>query len=838
MRIWPTAVAVSLLVVLLTWLSFRALNTEAELFDLALAALDRFTRMESSLQRDVLSARVGALRNYDPLVAETNDLDATVLQLRATAAVDAVTAATVDRLASSIASQDELVEQFKSRNALLQNSLAYFGMYSRRLGAPDRAGPIGPAVVGLAAAMLRLTLDTSPAAIDEVKSWLNDVAQQPPPPGDTSPVQALLAHARLLQELLPQTDGVLKALLAQSQYQDRDALREMLLTRQSDSRTTARHFRLLLYLASLLLVAILVHLGFRLRERARSLLRRAAFEHVLAGISTRLINAPPSAIAAHFQHALAELAERVDADRAYFMAGHRAEQRHLWSRAGIEFPADWPDAVQGLAGQFRRSAEGIVHIPRVERLPEGRERATLLAAGVRAWVCVTAPSEDTGVFVLGFDALRDGPIGQRREFGLLRMALDAVANAVRRSSLEQETARLEQRLQQSRRIEAIGALTSSVAHNFNNIIAAILGYAEIAEAQVVPGSRSAQYLGEIRRAGERARDLIDQILVFGRRRDSNRQPVCLRDLIAEAVSLLRVSLPASIELAVDDTAESCTLLGERGQLQQVILNLCNNAAQAMDGSGRVEIATTIHEVVRTLPLSHGDLSPGRYVCIAVSDSGRGIDAAILRRIFEPFFTTRSAGNGLGLATVQEIVREHHGLMNVRSVPDAGSRFEAWLPCTAAEAPASVQELSALTLGNGEVVLLVEEDREQLLRAEEILAALGYEPVGFAHADEALTKCREALACFDALLVGHLASRLSALEFCAALHGFAPKLPILLAAAGAKDIGADALAAAHVSDVVHRPIIATEMAAALAGCLMMQRQADDPTGGSGGPGGKR
>ena len=140
------------------------------------------------------------------------------------------------------------------------------------------------------------------------------------------------------------------------------------------------------------------------------------------------------------------------------------------------------------------------------------------------------------------------------------------------------------------------------------------------------------------------------------------------------------------------------------------------------------------ELTGARSLSHGELQPGRYVRLAVSDTGRGMDEATLARIFEPFFTTRSAGNGLGLATVREIVREHGGAMNVRSTPGEGSRFEVWLPGLATAGAALQLDAAAVPLGRGETMLMVANDSARLLRDEEMLAALGYEPVGFTDAD--------------------------------------------------------------------------------------------------------
>jgi signal transduction histidine kinase/ActR/RegA family two-component response regulator len=818
MKMTPAAAAVPVLLVLLTWLSFRAIDTDAERYDRALGALDRFALVESALQRDVLSARTGMMRNYDPLVREVNALDELLSRLRDTASEGAEEAAAIDRLAASVNRQEELTEQFKSDNALLQNSLAQFRLFSARLSEAHWSGPLAPAVSALAAAMLQLTLDTSRAAAREVADRLNGLAMQPLPPGEDDSVRALLAHGRLLHDLLPTTDGVLRALLDKPSKRQQEAVRTMVLTHQAASRATAQEFRLLLYAISLLLLGFLVHLGLQLRARALALKRRAAFEHVIAGISTRLIDAQPREIDAHIDRALAELAELVGADRAYLVVSGRPTRVHQWCREGTTVPPGWPDRAPALAARFGSTPEGIIHIRNVDRLPPGASRDVLAAAGLRGWACVSNMGKEGVTTVLGFDALRPGVITQSAELGLLRMALDAIANVVAREHLEQERARLETNLQQARRMETVGALSSGIAHNFNNIVGAILGYTEMAEGQLASDSRAARNLKEIRRAGERARDLVDQILAFGRRRDIRRKPVSMKGLVAETSSLLEASLPSQIELVIREVPDGVAISGQPGQLQQVILNLCNNAAQAMDQVGRVEIETEVREITGARSLSHGDLWSGRYVRIAVSDTGRGIDEMTLEHIFEPFFTTRLAGNGLGLATVREIVREHGGAMDVWSAPGVGSRFEVWLPCIAVAAPTPRDDVPVLPLGRGETVLVVEDASERLLGEEEMLAALGYEPVGFTRADDALAACRTTPKRFDALLVGHLAPAASALDMAVALHEIVPDVPILLATASADESGADALVAAGISEVVHRPLISSEIASALARCL--------------------
>jgi signal transduction histidine kinase len=817
MKVSPAAAAIPILLLALSWLAFRAVDPEAERFDRALKALDRFTLMEIALHRDVLSARAGMLRNYDPLVRELNALRDALGRLRDNAAGDAEEAAAVDRFAAAAARQDELTEQFKSDNALLQNSLAYFRLLSAGLSTSGRSSPLAPGVSALTAAMLQLTHDTSAAAAREVAERLSGLASQSLPTDAAASVHALLAHAGLLHDLLPATDGVLRALLAAPSQAELKTLRTMILERQAQSRATAREFRFLLYAASLVLLGVLAHLGLRLRARALALRRRAAFEHLIAGISTRLIDAQPHEIGGQIDLALAELAAIFDADRAYLILSGYLTRTHSWCKEGIAFPPHWPDQALILARRFANT-EGVIHVPSTDRLPDGANKDVLVTAGLRGWACVSKVGHCGGCAILGFDALRPGIITQSPELGLLRMALDAIGNAIARANLEQERARLERSLQQARRMETVGALASGVAHNFNNIVGAILGHAEIAEAHLASEGPSARNLEEIRRAGERARDLVDQMLAFGRRRDVRRQPVSMKGLVAETSSLLQVSLPSRVELVIGEVPDAAVISGQPAQLQQVLLNLCNNAAQAIDGVGRVEIETGVHRITTPQSLTHGDLPPGRYVRILVSDTGRGIEETTLEHLFEPFFTTRIAGTGLGLATVREIVREHGGAINVWSLPGVGSRFEVWLPRITGAVSATCDEVPTFRLGRGETVMVVEDASERLIADEEMLAALGYEPVGFRRSGDALAACRADPRRFDALLVGRLASARSALDLATALHEIVSDVPILLATASADQIGADPLMAAGITEVVHRPLVSDELASALARCL--------------------
>jgi signal transduction histidine kinase len=813
----PTVGCVLFVLALLTWLLLNGLNVNSARYDSQLEALGDFTRFERGMTREVLTARAGLSRNYDGLVQMENAYDDALMRLRETAGLDAEQTKAIDVLTARATRQENLIERFKSRNALLQNSFAYFGLFSDKLAASEDR-PLVTAASALAAAMLRLTLDTSNAAARQVQDRLEELAQLQVPPAEADTVSALLTHGQMLHDLLPDIDTILKSLVAESNNREQDAMLALILKRQLAARASARRTRLLQYISSLMLLCGIIYFGSLLRKRAVTLRRRAAFEHVIADISMLFINSSNERIAADVETALHQLAGWIGADRAYFcgMVG-TTQHTYRWSREGVKFGHDWPERVLSLAPRFDGAEDGIVYIPSVKPSHPYDTMNLLAEAGVSGWLCIIATYGNRDG-ILGFDAVDGGELTYWSEVSLFRMAFDAIGNAIRRARLEGEKDRLQASLQQARRMETIGTFASGIAHNFNNIVGAILGHAEMADARVPSGSRPAANLAEIRRAGERARELVEQILTFGRRGEGRRERVCLKTLVRETSSLLAASLPSHVKLEVSESSEGAMVLGEPGQLQQVILNLCNNASQAMRAPGHIELQIKVRNLRQPLPIGRGRVGPGRFVVISVADPGPGMDEATLERIFEPFFTTRPDGNGLGLATVREIVEQHGGVIGVRSGPDAGTRFDVWLPSGERDEPVSVPHAPDLALrGAGETVLVLDTDRRRLLRHEEILAALGYEPVGFTALAEAIAACRAARTRFDVALVCHLPGG-SSLDLAAALHDAAPMLPIILAVPSARDLAMPSLGTSGITELVHHPLMSAELAGALMRCL--------------------
>jgi signal transduction histidine kinase len=798
----------------LTWLLMSGLNLNSARYDEEMRALDDFLRFERGLHREVLTARAGLSRNYDGLVRMSSAVQDALQRLRKAAGPNAPESKPIAGLEARAGREFDLIEQFKTKNALLQNSVSYFGVLTTRLVASDNK-PLAAAATRLAGAMLLLTIDTSPAAMDAVQDRLNELSAIQWPAGDKDAIAAILAHGGMLRKLLPDINSLLRGLVSEADNRQQDTVRTMIVQRQLASRASARRYRIWLYATSLLLVVFLVILGFQLRKRAVLLKRQAAFERTITDISMGFISSQHHELTTSVERALRRLAEFIDADRAYFVL---AEPPHTyqWTRKGAEFPKDWSMPMLDHAFRLDAGKDGIIRTS-VFTPAHAPERDVLAATGLESWLCVRSVGKRSDA-ILGFDGLKASALGCREDYALFRMAFDAIANAVDRALLEQDKEKLEANLQRAERMETIGTFASGIAHNFNNIVAAIHGYTEIAETRIALGKDPGKSLMEIHRASERARELVEQILRFGRRGEGRRRAVSAKALVCEAASLLSASLPRHITLALTDRSDTAILSGEAAQLQQVILNLGNNAAQAMTGPGTIGIDIDVEELTQASQIGRQWLPPGRYATVSISDPGKGMDQGTLERIFEPFFTTRADGNGLGLATVREIIEDHKGAIEVQSTIGVGTRFTIWLPSTGTPhvvAPPAQHSVSDAHLGKA--ILVLDPDPERLLRHEEIVAALGFEPIGFTTCRDAEEACRAGKIDFDAALVFHKTGG-AALAGAALLHGAAPQLPIILAASSTRNLDASQLASSGVTELVRYPLTSTELANTLSRCL--------------------
>jgi len=341
---------------------------------------------------------------------------------------------------------------------------------------------------------------------------------------------------------------------------------------------------------------------------------------------------------------------------------------------------------------------------------------------------------------------------------------------------------LEEQLRQSQKMEAIGTLAGGIAHDFNNILAAILGYTELAAMDVPAESVAAERLRLVVSSCDRARSLVKQILTFSRKNPQAPSPVRIADSIRETVRLLRASLPSTIEISQDLQDPEAVVMADPTQIQQLFLNLCTNAAQAMEETGgTLSISLDRHTSDGDGMLCFYGLAPGAYVRLTVRDTGVGISREIKERIFEPFFTTKAVGKGtgMGLAVAHGIVKSYGGCIYADSDPGKGAAFHVLLPVIH-EAPQEFFREHPLGMQRGaETILLVDDEEAVAQTCGGMLTALGYTIVSTASSMEALDLFSSQPERFDCVITDMTMPYMRGDVLARKLMALRPGLPVIL-----------------------------------------------------------
>jgi PAS domain S-box-containing protein len=388
-----------------------------------------------------------------------------------------------------------------------------------------------------------------------------------------------------------------------------------------------------------------------------------------------------------------------------------------------------------------------------------------------------------------------------------------------RKHAEADRDRLEGQLRQSQKLEAMGTLAGGIAHDFNNILAAILGYGDMAQKEAPEGSALRRHIDATISAGMRAKSLVERILAFSRSGMGERVPVHVQSVVSEALDQVAASLTRGIRLERELHAGDAGVLGDPTQIYQVVMNLCANAMQAIRMEGRITVSVDVIEPAGALHVCTGELAAGPYVRLSVRDTGVGIPVQVLDRIFDPFFTTRDigVGTGLGLSLVHGIVGDLGGGILVESVPGEGSTFTVYLPQQRFVAP-PVAEPEPIVGGTGQTVLLVDDEESLVRLGEEMLAGLGYEPVGLASSTAALAIFREAPERFDLVLTDEAMPAMTGSELVQEIRAIRDDIPIVLMSGYVTPTLAKRARELGVADVLIKPLATRDIARSLASAL--------------------
>jgi len=393
--------------------------------------------------------------------------------------------------------------------------------------------------------------------------------------------------------------------------------------------------------------------------------------------------------------------------------------------------------------------------------------------------------------------------------------LSIALNISDRKQAEKEKEELEVSLRQAQKMEAIGTLAGGIAHDFNNILGAVMGISELALLDVEEGTTLSRHLKQVLKACERARDLTNQILAFSRQQEEKVILFSMKPIVKEALKLLGSSLPSTIVIRHSIEADPGLIKGDPTQIHQVLMNLCTNAAHAMQEKGGIlevklrKVELQSGELLTTRP----DLHEGPYVCLSVSDTGYGITPEVIDRIFDPYFTTKGVGEGtgLGLAVVQGIVRKHKGTITVESEPDRGATFSIYIPRVEeedqeirAESPAS------LPMGNERILFV---DDEELLThvGKGILEGLGYEVTARTSSREALELFKTKPEYFDLVITDMNMPNLTGERLAGELMKIRPGMPIILCTGFSHVMGQENARRMGIRAFVMKPVVRMDLA---------------------------
>lgn len=366
---------------------------------------------------------------------------------------------------------------------------------------------------------------------------------------------------------------------------------------------------------------------------------------------------------------------------------------------------------------------------------------------------------------------------------------------------------LQERLQQAQKMESIGTLAGGIAHDFNNILGAILGYTELSIDDAPTDSNVKEYLSQVLKATHRAKDLVRQILDFSRQSEAELKPVILQVQVKEALKILRPTIPSSIEITTRFHAAEGIALADPTQFQQILINLCTNAVQAMENqTGSMDVELNPVHVQQNAPSEMKDLKPGKYLCLTVKDTGVGIPANLLKRIFDPYFTTKDTGKGtgMGLAIIHGIMQASGGGIHVESEPGKGSSFYVYFP----EIEQIDEEETQYQIeipGGTESILYVDDEVLLTNMMERILTSLGYQIIICNDSVKALELFTQNPEKFDAVITDQTMPNLTGLNLSTELLKIRPDLPIILCSGYSEQIDENIIRETGIATFTWKPV---------------------------------
>ena len=369
---------------------------------------------------------------------------------------------------------------------------------------------------------------------------------------------------------------------------------------------------------------------------------------------------------------------------------------------------------------------------------------------------------------------------------------------------------LEAQLQHAHRMQSIGTLAGGIAHDFNNILSAIIGYTELTLDYLKKDSLPYNNLQEVLEAGERAKDLINQILTFSRQSEQDFKPLQLKPIVNDALKLIRATLPSSIEIHTDLKSDAA-ILGDQIKIHQILMNLCTNANHAMqEKGGLLSVSLSEVDLDSTFNLKHFDIKPGCYLKLSVSDTGIGMTVSMMERIFDPFFTTKGKGTGMGLSVVHGIVKSHNGTIRAYSEPGKGSTFNVYLPKIEKLLEQQIKTEKPIPTGT-ENILFVDDEESLIDMGKQMLESLGYNVTTRINSLEAFELFKTRPDTFDLVITDLTMPYMTGDELAEKIMAFRSDTPVILCTGFSTRITKEKAKRMGIKAFIMKPLIRRDIA---------------------------
>ncbi|MDR9500690.1 MAG: ATP-binding protein [Desulfurivibrionaceae bacterium] len=398
-------------------------------------------------------------------------------------------------------------------------------------------------------------------------------------------------------------------------------------------------------------------------------------------------------------------------------------------------------------------------------------------------------------------------LGVDGDSGQFRMVITDISE---QKKAEREKNRLAVHLRQSHKMQAVGTLAGGIAHEFNNLLGIIMGFADLTREQIPTDNLGRQHLDKVMVASHRAKNLVQQLLTFSRKSPHKRTPTSLQPLLKESITLIKPSLPASVQIKEEIAPGSFRVLIDPTEIQQIVMNVCANAVWAMREKG--DLTISLKRVQQSDKESAtADLPTGKYACLSFRDSGTGMDKQTVARIFDPFFTTKEVGQGtgMGLSILHGIMTSCGGKILVESEVSTGTTFHFYLPLTTEPDVAGPSEIREY-LGHGEHILFVDDEELYAEMSCEMLSYLGYNIDLQINSAAALAAFKADPDKYDLIITDQIMPDLSGDDLTKEIRALRPAIPIILCTGYSNQINAETIKALHINAFVMKPVTKGEL----------------------------